>query len=94
MRVALLFALLLTIAPAARAAEVLPTQPLRTSSVQLPMAAESPTSAEPEARVRAQEAQRTDSGDARSRGDFPARGSFWWYVGIIVVAGIILAVVN
>lgn len=36
--------------------------------------------------------ERTTAGDAESA-QLPARGSFWWLVAVVVVAGVILAVV-
>ena len=35
--------------------------------------------------------ERTATGDTESA-QLPARGSFWWLVGVVVVAGVILAV--
>lgn len=37
--------------------------------------------------------ERTAQADSDSERQLPPRGSFWWLVGVVVVAGVILAIV-
>jgi hypothetical protein len=37
--------------------------------------------------------ERSSTSDDAAVAQFPARGSFWWLVGVVVVAGVILAVI-
>ncbi len=94
MRFLIAIALLLLATPTLRAEE-LPTTDLevRPAVVQPAVTAEAPS--QPQMileEVRIPE-QRTATSPAMVEQDMPRRGSFWWLVGVIVVAGLILAVV-
>ena len=84
---ALIFALAL---PATLAAEEV-TEPAATSPDRVEVTDAAPPAAA--LRLTPVESRATrDASDAVDAAQFQ-RGSFWWYVGIIVVAGVILAVV-
>lgn len=76
--------------PAARAATVPPVDVAAVAAVQPSVAAPEPIAPEMKLKeVRVDEAKQVRAADAA----MPARGSFWWLVGVIVVAGVILAIV-
>ena len=50
---------------------------------------EAPTA--PELRLDEVRVEQSEVADDADTGQLPARGSFWWLVGVIVVAGVILA---
>ena len=91
MRVLLTLVLLLVAVPVARADEGKAEDPEVTVSV---VAAEE-APATPELvleEVKVPESRAAEAAEAAAQ-EMPRRGSFWWLVGVIVVAGIILAVV-
>ena len=51
-----------------------------------------PPPAEPEMRLEAVQVEERAAPDEADAAQWPQRGSFWWLVGVIVVAGVILAV--
>jgi hypothetical protein len=80
---------LLAVPAAARADDPAPAPPPAPAVVQPVEAPTVPASEMKLKEVRVQADRHAD--DAVVQG--PARGSFWWLVGVIVVAGVILAVV-
>jgi cytochrome c-type biogenesis protein CcmH/NrfG len=91
MRVAIAFVLLLLAAPLASATEpsnpdrAADDKPVNTEIVQAE--ADQPLQLES---VQVEQSEVAEDGVAQ---DMPQRGSFWWIVGAIVVAGVILALV-
>jgi hypothetical protein len=87
----LAIALTMLAAPAAaRAATVPPAEVAGVAAVRPNVATPEPRAPEMKLKeVRIQETKQVRDADAA----MPARGSFWWLVGVIVVAGVILAVV-
>ena len=86
-----LLALSLLVAPVASAAEpnVPEEAPVPAATVDVPT--EQPEAAPMHLQeIRVEE--RTHAAPAADAAQMPARGSFWWLVGVIVVAGVILAV--
>lgn len=81
---------MLAVPAAARAATVPPAEVASVAAVQPEVAAPEPRAPEMKLKeIRVEEAKQGRDADAA----LPARGSFWWLVGVIVVAGVILAVV-
>ena len=92
MRVLLALLLLLLAVPAARADEGKAEDPEVKASVAV-VAEEAPDAPDLKLEeVKVPEARPAESAAADTQ-EMPRRGSFWWLVGVIVVAGIILAVV-
>lgn len=90
MRIVLVFAALLLAAPlSATSGGSGPAEP-RAPSTEL---ASTSAPAALELAVAPAESRRTSSAEARRDQTWPQRGSFWWMVGVIVVAGVILMVV-
>ena len=93
MRAVLALALLLFVAPALSATE---TDPAPRADVVATVEA-AVTDAAPEApapileKVDVERRATSDQPEAAVQ-DMPSRGSFWWLVGVIVVAGVLLAV--
>ena len=89
---ALVLILLATSVATARAENDPPEKELRASVVQT--GADSVAPAQPEVQLREVEipSREAAAADAPATQDMPSRGSFWWLVGVIVVAGVILAV--
>jgi hypothetical protein len=87
----LAFAVALLMAPvAARADAAPPAEAADVAAVQPNLATSAPQAPEMKLKeIRVEEAKQDRSADI----DTPQRGSFWWLVGVIVVAGVILAVV-
>ena len=92
MRVVIALLLLLVAAPMARAESTTPDQPLQPEAVQPAVvpSALAPSMSLKEVKV---PEVRAVQATVASTQEMPRRGSFWWLVGVIVVAGIILAVV-
>ncbi len=86
----LAFAIALLAAPAAARADAAPpAEPAGVAAVQPSLATPAPPAPEMKLKeVRVEEAQQDRDADVAT----PQRGSFWWLVGVIVVAGVILAV--
>lgn len=92
MRLALTLALSLLVAPAARADTDEPARaPEPRAEVVAPAAPAAPEMKLEEVEVSAVRKSAPAEGAAVEQ--LPARGSFWWLVGVVVVAGVILAVV-
>jgi len=93
MRISRSFAIALTMlaAPAAaRAATVPPAEIADVAAVQPNVAAQEPRAPEMKLKeIRVEATKQARGADAV----MPQRGSFWWMVGVIVVAGVILAIV-
>lgn len=94
MRIVLTLLLLLLVALPAGAVEVPPpAEDAVTATAAAPALAPAPDAAPaPDLRLDRVEARQAADQPAAVQ-DMPARGSFWWLVGVIVIAGIILAVV-
>lgn len=91
MRAAIALLLLLLAAPALHAEDTRPADPATPAVVEAPARADAPEAPAPHLDpVQVQARFVTEEGETAVQ-DMPNRGSFWWYVGIIVVAGIVLA---
>ncbi len=94
MRIVLALVALMLAAPAARAQEAslqpAPT-PVPTVSTEL-AASMSPALAEISTEPVRAEAREVRDAKAAKDDQFAQRGSFWWLVGVIVIAGVLLAV--
>lgn len=89
MRIALLLVVLLMSAPAAFA-QAGPSPDAAPAAVTQLTAEEAPAAAQEVAEPQRAEERRTEKNEAREQ--IAQRGSFWWLVGVIVVAGVLLAV--
>ena len=91
--IALVLTLLLAPVAAARAEEGTPEKDLRPTIAQTVVEATAP--AQPTVALTQVKIPRLDAAEANALAtqEMPRRGSFWWLVGVIVVAGVILAVV-
>jgi hypothetical protein len=90
-RLVLSFLLLFLAVPAASASETKPAE-AAVPEVVPRVTADAPADAGLQL-TKVQLEERAPAEDAAVAQDMPARGSFWWVVGAIVVAGVILAVV-
>jgi hypothetical protein len=86
-----LLALSLLVAPAAGATEMTVAEEAPVPAVTVDTPSEQPEAA-PMHLQEIQLEERTNAAPAADAAQMPARGSFWWLVGVIVVAGVILAV--
>ena len=94
MRVPIAVALLLCAAPVASATEVEPAAPAERPAEPAQPAVVEKAPAAPRAELAPVKVERAEAAaTADGAQEMPRRGSFWWIVGAIVVAGIILAVV-
>lgn len=91
MRGVIAIALVLFAAPVAAASEVREKEPAEDEKIVAEITEQAP--AEPEIILAPIDMERRTAADESAVQEMPARGSFWWVVGAIVVAGIILAVV-
>lgn len=93
MRAVLVFALLLFIAPALSATETDPAPRAdAVAAVEAAVVDHAPGAPAPDLqKVDVERRAVSDASEAAAQ-DMPRRGSFWWLVGVIVVAGILLAV--
>ena len=89
MRFVIALVLLLVAAPLARAESSLPEKEVRPTIAQTEVEVRAPT--QPELKVAKLKAEAPAPAPATQ--DMPKRGSFLWLVGVIVVAGVILAVI-
>jgi hypothetical protein len=92
MRGVIALALVLSTAPIAAAAEEPEDRPARDDEKVQPAITEHAPQA-PEMRLAPMVIEERAPVEDSAAQEMPARGSFWWIVGAIVVAGIILAVV-
>lgn len=65
-------------------------EPMPEPALAEPALAES-APAEPEMRLEAVQVEERAAPDEADAAQWPQRGSFWWLVGVIVVAGVLLA---
>lgn len=91
MRFVIALVLLLLAAPIARAEEVRPEERVKPSVAQTEQKKPAPRDLEL-SEVKVPAVSESKAEDAAVQ-DMPRRGSFWWIVGVIVVAAIIVAVV-
>lgn len=92
MRFVLALVVLLLAAPMAAAQSLAPTAPLPREVTAVVVPAATAETTRPATLVEIPAEARAVIEARAADPDMPARGSFWWLVGVVVVAGIILAV--
>lgn len=90
MRVVIALVLLLLSTPLARAEERKPEEEVKPTVARVEQ--RKPAAPDVELSEAKVQESRESKADAAATQEMPRRGSFWWLVGVIVVAGIILAV--
>lgn len=91
MRYLVALLMVLVLAPAARADAPGAVPVVRAEVVESAARADAPAAPEMKLEQLTVAERRAEEGAAADAQDMPRRGSFWWMVGVIVVAGIILA---
>lgn len=91
MRYLVALLMVLVLAPAARADVPGEAAVVRAEVVEPAARADAPAAPEMKLEQLSVSERRAEEGAAAEAQDMPRRGSFWWLVGVIVVAGVILA---